>query len=120
MARKTLIRGTVEGLLIQVELHHEASGLVTVEELSIDAPVRGRYTYCPGSYFEPPESDCEVRIDLSDEELDRSVAAACEESSLGLCTVLSPKSDLLSQLLEIAQEAVSDDVDRYLDYGDQD
>lgn len=120
MARKTPIRGTVEGLLIEVELHHEASGLVTVEELPIDAPVRGGYTYCPGSYFEPPESDCEVRVELSGEELARSVAAACERSSLGLCTILSPVSDLLAQLSELAEEAVCDDVDRYLDDGDHD
>lgn len=118
MARKTPIRGTVEGLTVEVELHHESTGLVTTEELPIDASVGGWYSYWPGTYHDPPESDSEVTLDMSHQELVAAAEEAAREADLGLCTVLTSPKDIASQLHELAEEAVLDNIDRYLDEGD--
>jgi hypothetical protein len=109
-----LVRGTVRGLRVEVELHHEASGLTTAEEFSIDAVVGGWYYYWPGTHFDPPESDSEINLDMSHRELEAAVGRAAMREGFGLCTVVTHPKGIASQLHELAEEAVLDNIDDYL------
>lgn len=119
--RRAFIRGTVDDLPIEVEVHHESTGLVTTEEVHVsDVPVSGYHEHHPGTYLDPPESDSQVDLDLTHKSVMPLVEAAVASLDLGLCTILSSPRDLLSQLHELAEEHVLDNLDRYLDEGDCD
>lgn len=119
--RKTPIRGSLNDVPIEVEIHHEATGLITTEELSIsDVIVGGWYSYSPATYHDPPESDSEVEVDMSPDEVSVAAEKSIKEAELGFCTLLTSPSEILSQLRELAEEQVLDNIDRYLDDGDCD
>ena len=116
MPTKNAIRGSVPCLLVSLELHQESTGLTIELDLPVcDVPVQGWWSYTPSSYFEPSEEDSEVSLRGTDEELERSIRDSAAASGLGLCTLLTPLREVRAQLQELAEEAVLDDVESYLD-----
>ena len=116
MPTKTAIRGSVPALLVSLELHQESTGLAFEAELTVcHVSVSGWWSYTPSSYFEPSEEDSEVSVALDDAELLAALGEAAARAGLGSCTFLTPLAVVRDQLRELAEEAVLDDLESYLD-----